>query len=502
MHEILSWNSFVAKLGEMPLASLSDVPFDEALTYACRDADATCRLKPRLWERIEAMGLEDVYRLELSTYHLIDRMMMIGIKPDLERFSTFSQRLEGEITGIQSRLDTAAGTPDFNANSHPQVRALLFDTYGLPEAKRTPGGEASTNDIILEALEKEYGVTYPAIPLIRDYRETYKLKNTFVDRIPDFVNRYPHDGRVHATFRTTRVVTGRLAASDPNLLALPEHGDLAYLFKYGWVAGTGHVLGAWDESQIELRVLAHLSKDSVLLAAYRDGLDLHAALAVRIFGGTEADHKKGTGRLAAKAINFGIPMGMQAQGLCLQLRKNGLIDVDEDDAQKWLDETVGLYTGVAKYKDLRIAEARRNGFVRCLSSRVRYIGGIHSWDRAVKAESERFAFSTPIQEGAQWIMKQAEAHLWVELRRLWKRGYWVEPLMQVHDALKLEMEEGLQDHMNTVMRHCMIDAVEHNLCVPLEVKGEYGKNFAPTEVKDKDGKVVWTNPDGMRGFDQ
>lgn len=487
------------KLGDMPLASLSDVPFAEALHYSCRDADATCRLKPRLWERITAMGLEDVYRLELSTYHLIDRMMMVGIKPDLARFASFSFRLQGEIEELQVRLDRATGIAAFNANSHHQVRALLFDTYGLPEAKRTPGGDASTNDIILEALEREYGVQHPAIPLIRDYRETYKLKNTFVDRIPDFVERYPFDGRVHATFRTTRVVTGRLAASDPNLLALPEHGDLAYLFKYGWIADDGHVLGAWDESQIELRVLAHLSRDPVLLAAYRDGLDLHAALAVRIFGGKPDDHKKGTGRLAAKAINFGIPMGMQSQGLCLQLRKNGLLDVDEDDAQRWLDETAAMYKGVAKYKDLRIAEARRTGYVRCLSGRVRYVGGIHSWDRAVKAENERFAFSTPIQEGAQWIMKQAEAHLWTELRQLWAKGYWVEPLMQVHDALKLEMEDGLQHHMNKVMRRCMIEAVGHNLCVPLEVEGEWGYNLAPTEVKRGD-KVVWTNPDGMRSF--
>lgn len=485
----------------MPLASLSDVPFEEALHYACRDADATARLKPRLRERLDAMQLDGVYRLELSTYHLIDRMMMIGIKPDLTRFATFSTRLGGEITDLQTNLDRILKTADFNANSHHQVREYLFNTLGLPEAKRTPSGDASTNDVILEALEREYGITYPAIPLIRDYRELYKLKNTFVDRIPDFVARYPFDDRVHATFRTTRVVTGRLAASDPNLLALPEHGDLAYLFKYGWVAEPGHILGAWDESQIELRVLAHLSKDPVLLAAYRDGLDLHAALAVRIFGGKEEDHKKGTGRLAAKAINFGIPMGMQAQGLTLQLRKNGVM-VDEDDAQKWLDETQAMYKGVQKYKDLRISEARRQGHIRCLSGRVRYIGGIHSWDRAVKAESERFAFSTPIQEGAQYILKHAEAYLWEQLRKLWRLGHWVEPLMQVHDCLKLEFEEGLQDVVNNIMQKSMVDSVQHLLDVPLEVAGEWGWNLAPTEVKDPATKqVVWSNELGMRAFD-
>ena len=510
------------KLGEMPLASLSDVPFNEALTYGCADADATCRLKPELQTRMTAMGLDDVYRLELSTYHLIDRMMMVGMKPDLKRFEQVSERLQAEIDTVQSSLAKLTKRNDFNANSAHHVRELIYDSYGLPEMKRTPGGDPSTNDIILEALEQQYGLTYPAIPLIRDYREYYKLKNTFVDRLPDFVNRHPFDSRVHATFRTTRVVTGRLAASDPNLLAQPEHGDWAYLYKWGWVAEPGHVLAAWDESQIELRVLAHLSGDPVLKEAYtyvcphtkpagqrvceRDDCvlraDLHARLAHRIFGVMPSQQSKSKHRLPSKTTNFGIAMGMQSQGLCLQLRKNGLTDADEDMAQEWIDGTNTLYKEVPKYKSHKIAEARRVGFVRCLSGRVRYIGGIHSWDRAVKAESERFAFSTPIQEGAQYILKTAEAHLWKELRRLWKLGYWVEPLKQVHDALYLEMEDGLQDYMHKVMQDCLVTKVGHLLSVPLEIEGESGMNLAPTEIKDPDTKkVVWSNPDGMRGFE-
>lgn len=469
----------MTKLGDMPEASLDDIDFGVAKHYACRDADGTRRLKPQLWERIKALGLEGVYRLELDTYHFIDRMMMIGVKPDLNHFADLSFKLQGEIEDIQYRLEKAIGREGFNANSGDQVREYLFGSLGLPSSKRTPGGDESTNDIILEGLEKEYGLRYPAISDIREYREVYKLKSTFVDRIPDFVDRWPFDGRVHATFRTTRVVTGRLAASDPNLLAQPEHGKWAKDFKRGWVCEPGHVLGAWDESQIELRVLAHLSRDPVLLAAYRDGLDLHAALAVRIFGGTETDHKKGTGRLAAKAINFGIPMGMQAQGLTLQLKKNGLVDIDEDDAQRWLDETAALYTGVVAYKQACIAEARRHGFIRCLSGRVRYIGGIRSWDKAVKAEAERFSFSTKIQEGAQMIMKKAEAAVWRDvIRPLQQAGHWIEPLMQVHDAIKLEMDESLAPDVHAMMVWAMTKAVDGMICVPLAVEGEYGYNLA------------------------
>lgn len=482
----------MAKLGEMPMATLDDVPFEQAKFYACRDADGTARLAPQLRQRIEAMGLQDVYRLELNTYHLIDRMMMVGIKPDVQHMADLSFRLQGHIEELQVRLEQHTGDPTFNANSGDQVAEYLFTKLGLPELKRTRGkdgeGRASTNDKVLEALERQFGTRYPGISDIREYRETYKLKNTFIDRIPDYVNRWPFDGRIHATFRTTRVITGRLAASDPNLLAQPEHGQFAADFKDGWIAEDGHILAAWDESQIELRVLAHLSQDPVLLDAYRKGLDLHAALAVRIFGGTEKDHKKGTGRLAAKAINFGIPMGMQEQGLTLELKKNGL-NVTEADAKKWLEETAKLYKGVVRYKNHMIAEARRNGLIRCLSGRIRYIGGAHSWDEMLRAEAERFAFSTPIQEGAQWIMKQAEAKVWGFIRDYHRQGRWIEPLMQVHDAIKLEMEDGMQHEVNQLMQWAMVDAVEHNLTVPLGIEGEAGYSFGPKwgERKAADG---------------
>lgn len=503
------------KLRDMPRASLSDVDPAIALTYACRDADGTRRLAPQHKARLTAMKLDGVYRLELDTYHLIDRMMMIGMKPDLEKFEDLSWKLQGEIDVLQYRLEKEIGIAGFNANSGDQVAAYLYETLALPEAKRTDSGRGSTNDIILEGLEREYGFRYPAISTIREFRETYKLKNTFVDRIPDFVDRWPYDGRVHSTFRTTRVVTGRLAASDPNILAQPEHGKFAKYFKQGWIAEDGHVIGAWDESQLELRCLADLSRDPVLMEAYtyqcphkrawepgttccdKDDcvlrVDLHARLAHRVFGLMPSQQDKSQHRLPAKSCNFGLAMGMQAQGLCLQLRKNGLL-VDEDDAQEWIDGTNVLYKEVPRYKERMIAEARRTGMVRCRSGRIRYIGGMHSWDRAVKAEAERFSFSTPIQEYAQYIMKSTEANVWHELCKYRAEGLWVEPLVQVHDALKIEMTEGLQHKVNAMMRWAMIDSVQHLIAVPLGVEGEWGWTMAPMSAGE------WSDSRGMRGF--
>lgn len=464
------------RLGEMDEPTLDYVDADLAIPYGCRDADGTGRVKPELGKRIDALKLRDIYNLELGTYPLIDRMHAIGLKPDLGHFATLSTKLGGEIENIQQRLVSQSGHADFNANSFIQVGDLLFDQLQLPSIKRTSEGRNSTNDKILEALEHEHGATHPVISTIREYREVYKLKNTFVDRIPDFVHRWPNDGRVHSTFRTTRVVTGRLAASDPNVLAMPKHGKFAKDFRRGWIAEPGHVLGSWDLSQIELRILAHLSNDPVLLNAFRTGVDLHATLAQRIFGIDPKNQDKSKHRLPAKAVNFGIPMGMQAQGLSLELRKNG-VDVDEDDAQRWLDETNALYKEVPKYKQQKIAEARRYGFVRCLSGRIRYIGGIRSFDRRIQAESERFAFSTPIQEGAQYVMKTAEGHLWTYLQELWGKGQWIEPLVQIHDDLTLELESPAQarainDHMVYIMTQTF-----KGLVVPIETSGDVGYNL-------------------------
>jgi uracil-DNA glycosylase family 4 len=472
------------RLGPLPEPTLDYVSPAIAIPYGCRDSDGTGRLRPEYARRLDAMGLREVYQLELDTYPILDRMQRVGIKPDLDHFAELSGLLQFEIEKLQQSLAQATGRDQFNANSGDQVAEYIFGKLGLESLKDTSSGRGSTNDKVLEALEHEHP-EYPVLSTIRSYRETYKLKNTFVDRLPDFVHRWPFDGRVHTTLRTTRVVTGRLAASDPNLLAQPEHGKFATYFKQGWVCEPGHLLCQWDESQVELRGLAHLSQDPIMLAVFRgesrnpDGslIDLHAALAERIFGVKPKDQDKHRHRLPAKAINFGIPMGMTNRGLSVELRKNG-VDADEDTAQRWLDETLNLYKGVKRFMDERIAEARRNGFIRCLSGRIRYIGGIRSRDERVREEAERFAFSTPIQESATFIMKQAEKIVYEDiLVPYWKDGKWVEPLLQVHDCLKLECQEGLQGELNVLMTEAMTQ-VPKGFSVPLAVEGEYGLTMA------------------------
>lgn len=471
------------RLGPLPAATLDYIAPEVAIPYGCRDADGTIRLLPEYDRRIDALGLRDVYKLELSTYPLIDRMQQIGVKPDLEHFAALSTLLAYEIGELQTALVAQTGDGAFNANSGDQVAAYLFGRLGMDTLKMTKGGRGSTNDKILEALEHEHP-EHPVITTIRQYREFYKLKHTFVDRLPDFVHRWPYDGRVHATFRTTRVVTGRLAASDPNLLALPKHGAFAKEFRRGFVPEDGHVLGSWDLSQIELRIAAHLSQDPVMLATYRgekrnpDGslIDLHAALAQRIFGVQPSLQDDSKHRLPAKAINFGFWMGQTAKGLLVELRKNGL-QTSEDDAQRWLDDAHELYAGARPYMDHMAAEAREHGYVRCMSGRIRYIGGIRSQDERVREEAERFAFSTPIQEGAQTVMKTNEAVLWRDIIcPLQAAGYWIEPLLQIHDDLVLEMQEDIVREVAPMMVQCMTQSYE-GLSVPIKTSSSAGSNW-------------------------
>jgi len=478
------------KYGPIWEATLDHVARDVAIQYAGRDSDGTHRLAPQLAERLRANDLWDVYHADLGTVLLIERMQRTGLGVNLGHFRTLSADLGLELVDIRTRLAESllasggAGTVDaafdFNANSGLQVGTLLFDHYGIDSLKNTPGGDPSTNDKVLEALEKDSHLERPIrdiIATIREYREVYKLKSTFVDAIPDFVNRWPWDGRIHPTFKITRTITGRLAAADPNILAMPKHGKFAKRFRAGFVAGEGQYICSWDLSQIELRVLAHLSQDPVLLHAFRNGIDLHATLAQRIFGVAPADQDESKHRLPAKAVNFGIPMGMTNIGLCLELRKNG-VDIGEDDAQRWLDETMALYSKVPVYQQRKIAECKRYGFVTDIRSRRRYIGGIRSFDNAIRSEAERFAFSTPIQAGAQSVMKRVERYVYHSiLLPRWKSGDDVEPLIQIHDDIILEADQRLLKDLDEEMVFAMTKIPADDLTVPIETKGSYGNNW-------------------------
>lgn len=486
------------RLGPMDEPTLDHAPREVAIFYASRDSDGTGRLAPELSARMDALGLRSVYNLEIGTYPLIDRMGAVGLKPDIDHFAALSKELDTEIDRQRNELIVLTGREGFNANSGDQVAQHIFDELGLPGSKRTKDGKLSTNDKILGGLEREYGTRFPVVPLIRSYRETYKLKNTFVDRIPDFVRRYPNDGRIHATFRTTRVVTGRLAASEPNILAMPKHGKFAPKFRSGFAEDEGWVLASWDQSQIELRILAHLSQDPYMLAVFRgeikdkngNPVDLHSVMGERLFGVPPHLQDESLHRLPSKAVNFGLPMGMTKYGLAIELRKNGL-QVDEDDAQKWIDAADELYKGVPAYKERMIEEAKQNGYIRCISGRIRYIGGIRSFDEFVREEAQRFAFSTPIQEGAQTVMKTAEYHVWNDIVVPWNksRGHVVDPLVQIHDDLVMRVKEPMALELNVAMNWAMTETYK-GLSVPLATDGMWGHNWAKKKFNER----------GMRKF--
>lgn len=473
------------RLGPAPEATLSHVDYLTGLNYACRDADGTGRVRDDLEPRLDAMAVRDVYELDLGTYPIIDRMMQTGIYPDPEAFARLATLLDRELAELNTRLWEATTNTSFNANSGDQVAEFLYDRLGLDSMGRTvDSGRGSTNDKVLEALQREYP-DLPVIEDIRSYREYYKLLWTFVRRLPDLVNRWPADGRIHCELKLTRTPSGRLAAAKPNLLAMPKHGKFAKDFRRCFVAQDDRVFLSSDLSQAELRVLAHLSQDPYMLAVYRgevrnpDGslIDLHAGLAHRIFGVMPKDQDESKHRLPSKTVNFGLPMGMTKVGLALELRKNGL-DVDEDDAQKWIDEADKLYAAVPAYKLACCEEARTNGFVRCLSGRIRYIGGIRSRNEAQRSEAERFAFSTKIQEGAQTLGKGMLAAAWRDIFvPLRKAGRWIEPVLWIHDDLLSELEADLVFEVVPALVKIM-SAAPSWFTVPVQTDPKVGVNWA------------------------
>lgn len=481
-----------------PEATLDEIDPETAVAYAGRDPDATRRVHLVLRPQITAMGLDDVYQTDLAILPMIDRMQTVGIGVDVDHFRAYAGFLDQEEILNRQLLAECVGHP-VNPNSGDQVAALLYEELRLHECatniriKRTKGsadkpGRLSTNDKTLDALSG----LHPAVALIQDGREIRKLKSTYALAIPRLVGT---DGRLHPHYRITRAETGRLSASDPNVLALPKHSARGKLIRHGFIAGEGHELGEWDLSQIEMAMFAHDSQDPVLLDAIRRGVDLHYDTAARVIRGLtvpanadkawyQARLHKEKDRFPAKAVNFGILMGITPFGLLDQLHKNRQLHwrLDPDPRDPTIPDTTTLlakwhrtYTVASAYIKAKHVEARRYGFVRDHWGRLRWLEGIHSTDDYIRAEAERMAQATPTQSGAQGIIKRVMAAVWprlVELRRIW----WVEPLLQVHDALVLEYEFAARDTVHAIMT----DAMEHtvSLSIPIRCARETGARLS------------------------
>lgn len=459
-------------IGDMPEPTLDDIPLPTAIRYSGRDADGTARIVPILDRQIEAMGLRDVLNADLAALPMIDRMQTVGMEVDLPYFEALTPVFQLELDELQRQIDTFCGRA-LNPSSGDQVAEFLFGDLGLKGRKKTKSGERfSTDDKTLEAIRKDPLVdkqAKAAIELIQDYREVKKLITTYCVRIPEFI---AADGRIHPQLRVTKVATGRLSAVGLNLLAFPKHSARGKLVRGGFRAGTripGRRLKyfARDLSQVEMRVFAIESLDERMIEQFLSGHDFHTVgAAQKLKKLIELVTKEE--RFGQKAVNFGVLMGITEHGLLDQYHKAGLTHYTLEDMVRYLAEWFASYPNAKPWIESKHAEARRYGFVRDMWGRLRYIPGVRALDPYVRSAAERDAQSTPIQSGAQGLVKRWMASCWNRLPALWERDIYCEPILQTHDELIFEGDENAEEEIHRMMT----DALDEWQMFPVPITSE------------------------------
>ncbi|MHB8834317.1 MAG: DNA polymerase I [Candidatus Methylomirabilia bacterium] len=436
--------------------SFAEVEVGKARDYSGEDADVAFRLTKLLAPKIEELGFHALYfDLELPLVAVLARMERNGVCIDSQRLRDGSKEADLQLQDLMHRIWAIAGV-EFNINSPKQLGEVLFDKLGLPVVRRTKTGR-STDEDVLTRLAASHEL--PAEILA--WRSLAKLKNTYLDVLPTLVN--PETGRVHTSFNQTVTATGRLSSSDPNLQNIPVRTELGRRIRESFTAAPGSILVSADYSQIELRIMAHLSGDAELVDSFRRGEDIHARTAALMFGG-EAAAVTGEQRRAAKAINFGIIYGMGAYGLSQQL------GIDQKQAKEFIERYFERYPGVRVWLDRTIEEARRAGYVETLLGRRRYLPEITSTNRSVAQFAERMAINTPVQGTAADMIKQAMLAIDHEL----EKGQLM--VLQIHDELLFEVPEGEADRLVAMVREKMEGVMR--LAVPVRVDVGTGMNWA------------------------
>ncbi len=440
--------------------SFADVDLEAATAYAAEDADITLRLHQVLSEKLKATpSLEKVYRdIEMPLVPVLTRMEANGILIDALELKRQSADLTQRMHHTQQRSFEIAGR-SFNLDSPKQVGALLFDELKLPAMVKTPTGAPSTNEEALEAIADQHELPR----LILEYRGMAKLRSTYTDKLPEMIN--PKTGRVHTSYHQAGAATGRLSSNDPNLQNIPIRSEDGRRIRKAFIAPPGRILVACDYSQIELRIMAHLSEDPGLVNAFASGIDVHKATAAEVFGVSVAD-VSGDQRRAAKAINFGLMYGMSAFGLAKQL------GIGRGEAQDYIALYFARYPGVREFMDRIRAKAREDGFVETVFGRRLYLQEIQSRNQAQRAGAERAAINAPMQGTAADIIKRAMISV-----DSWIGGYSDKALLllQVHDELVLECDESFKATLIDEVKARMEAAAE--LRVPLIVDVGSGKNW-------------------------
>jgi len=440
--------------------TFNQIALEEAAPYAAEDADITLRLHHTLWPRLEATGsLKSVFEeIEIPLVPVLSQIERNGALVDANLLNSQSRELAERLKVLEAEAYNLAGE-EFNLASPKQLGQILFDKLKIPVTKKTAKGAASTKEEVLQEL----ALDYPLPRVILEHRSLAKLKSAYTDKLPKMVN--PGTGRIHTSYHQAGTATGRLSSSDPNLQNIPVRTREGRRIRQAFIAPSGYKIVAADYSQIELRIMAHLSADQGFVSAFRDGLDIHRATAAEVFS-TPLDRVSHEQRRSAKAINFGLIYGMSAFGLARQL------NVGRKEAQDYIDMYFERYPGVARYMDSIRERAREQGFVETLFGRRLYLPDIRAGNGQMRQAAERTAINAPMQGTAADIIKKAMVAV---NARFAAEAVNARMIMQVHDELVFEVAEAAVDRVSALVRQIMENAV--TLEVPLVVDVGVGNNW-------------------------
>ena len=440
--------------------TFNQIELDKAGHYAAEDADITFRLHQVLWPRLQAEGrLASVYQdIEIPLVPILSDVERGGVLLDEEQLKRQSRELEKRLHELEQEAYGLAGE-EFNLGSPKQLQQIFFQKLGLPVIKKTPKGQPSTAEPVLQEL----ALDYPLPKVIMEYRGLSKLKSTYTDQLPKQIAQ--STGRIHTSYHQAVTATGRLSSSDPNLQNIPIRTQEGRRVRRAFIAPDGYKIMAADYSQIELRIMAHLSQDKGLIHAFKNGLDIHKATAAEVFGGAVSDVSDDH-RRSAKAINFGLIYGMSAFGLSRQL------NISRGAAQDYIDLYFNRYPGVKDYMDRTRALAADQGYVETIFGRRLYLPEIRASNFQRRQAAERTAINAPMQGTAADIIKKAmiTVHGWLASSNLDTRM-----TMQVHDELVLEVPEVNVQEVASGVEKLMSGAAE--LCIPLVVEAGVGDNW-------------------------
>jgi DNA polymerase-1 len=455
----VSIKELIGKKGKDQL-SMRDVEVGKVAEYAAEDADITFQLKEVMAKLIQERDVVSVLNeVEHPLIPVLGSMEEAGVRLDCDFLKDYSLKLQEEIEVVQLAIFDEAGIK-FNLDSPKQMGEVLFKHLKLPAQKKTATGQASTNEEVLQKLASEF----PIANKILDYRELAKLKSTYIDALPELV--HPKTNRLHTTFNQTIASTGRLSSINPNLQNIPIRTERGQQIRKAFVArDDNHVLLSADYSQIELRIVAELSKEEAMIKDFEAGLDIHRATAARVFGVPTEEVTKEM-RSKAKMVNFGIIYSISAFGLSQRL------GIGRKEAAELIDNYFKQYPGIKNYMDSTLVFARENGFVKTMIGRRRYLKDINSQNFTVRGFAEREAINAPVQGTAADMIKLAMIRIHKEFKA---KQLNTKMTLQVHDELVFDVPQEELEIVKPIIYGSMVNAMQ--LSVPIEVEMGVGKNW-------------------------